>query len=140
MLGGIEFRTVRRLFDERHIVGDLQRSRTMTGSAVQHHRDVLIRMSLRHLRKEDRQRRRIHVRKDQRIEFSILWTDGGEGVGVLPDDLASGLGTLSRLTPCPSRVGDSAEAALILEHQPEATTMQDRFDFSPGDHSGGKKL
>ena len=139
MLGGIEFRTVRRLLDEGHVVGDLQRPRPMTRSAVQDHRDLLIGMALRYFREKHGQRGRVHIRQNEGIEFPILRADGGERVGVLANDLAAGFGPLSRLAPRTSRVGDPAEPAFILEHQAEAATREDRFDFSLDDHSGGKK-
>ena len=140
MFGRIEFRTVRRLFDKGDVVGDLQRSRTMTRCAVQHHRNVFVQMSSGYFGEKDRQRGRVHVGENEGVEFPVLWAHGSEGVRVLSNDLAAGLWTHSRLAPRPSGVRNAPEPSFILKHKPKTAPMQHRLDPPFDDDSGEKRL
>lgn len=140
MLSGIEFGTVRRLFDKCHVVWDFQCPRTMAGGAVQHHRDLFIYMPPGYLCEEDRQRGRVHIGENEGVEFSILRAHCSKGVYVLSNDLAASLGAHPRLTPRTPGIRDASKSSFILKHEPKAAPMQYCLDLPLGDDSGGKRL
>lgn len=133
VFGGIEFRGIRRQFDQRHVRGDLERlGRVIAGLIPDQHRvDAGVEFPL-HLSQKHIHHAGVQVRGEETDALSRRGTDGGHDIEVVVLGLTNRARTRTFSGPHPGQRALLTESRFVLEPDFDALVgvgLADRLDL-----------